>query len=65
MTKLPVLSGKEVIKALSKAGYQPMRQRGDHVILVKFIEGRKKAVVVPYHKEVDKGTCLKSSDNLE
>ncbi len=58
MTKLPVLSGKEVIKALSKAGYQPVRQRGDDVILVKFIEGRKKAVVVPDHKEVDKGTLL-------
>lgn len=28
------------------------------MILVKFIEGRKKAVVVPYHKEVDKGTLL-------
>ncbi len=58
MTKLPVLSGKEVIKALSKVGFQPARQRGDHVILVKFVEDKKKAVVVPYHKEVDKGTLL-------
>ncbi len=58
MTKLPVLSGKEVIKALSKAGFQVARQRGDHVILVKLTEGKKKAVVVPNHKEVDKGTLL-------
>jgi len=60
MTKLPILSGKEVIKALSKVGYQPVRQKGDHVILVKIVEGKKKAVVVPYHKEIDKGTLLET-----
>ena len=58
MTKLPVLSGKEVIKILSEVGFQPVRQKGDHVILVKMIDGKKKAVVVPYHREVDKGTLL-------
>lgn len=38
MTKLPVLSGKETIKALSSVGFQPVRQKGDHVILVKMLE---------------------------
>jgi len=58
MPKLPRLSGKEVIKALSKAGFQPARQRGSHIILVKLTEAGKKAVVVPNHKEIDVGTLI-------
>jgi predicted RNA binding protein YcfA (HicA-like mRNA interferase family) len=58
MTKLPVLSGKEVIKALSKVGFRIARQKGSHIILVKLINGKKKGVVVPLHKEIDKGTLL-------
>lgn len=58
MQKLPRLSGKEVIKILAKKEFLPKRQKGSHVILVKeTIEG-KKAVVVPLHKELDKGTLL-------
>ena len=33
MTKLPVVSGKQVIKALRKIGFVVMRQRGSHVLL--------------------------------
>ena len=58
MPKLPRLSGKEVIKALSKAGFQTARQKGSHVILVKRTEQGKKAVVVPNHKEIDIGTLI-------
>jgi len=56
--KLPVLSGSEVIKALTKAGFRVARRKGSHVILVKFIDERKIGVVVPDHKEIDKGTLL-------
>jgi predicted RNA binding protein YcfA (HicA-like mRNA interferase family) len=56
--KLPRLSGRDVIKALSKVGFNPARQKGSHVILVKITEKGKKPVVVPNHKEVDKGTLL-------
>ena len=56
MQKLPRLSGKEVIKALSKVGFAIARQKGSHVILTKQTESGKRAVVVPNHKEVDKGT---------
>ena len=56
--KLPRLSGREVIKILSKAGYKVARQKGSHVILVKLTEKGKKGVVVPNHKEIDKGTLL-------
>jgi len=56
--KLPRLSGREVISILSKQGFRVARQKGSHVILVKQLETGKKGVVVPNHKEVDKGTLL-------
>ena len=56
--KLPRLSGREVIKLLSKKGFRVARQKGSHIILVKESEEGKRAVVVPNHKEIDKGTLL-------
>jgi len=56
MTRLPVLSGNDLVKILSKAGFQFARQKGSHIILVKFAESKKRAVVVPNHKEIDRGT---------
>jgi len=58
MAKLPRLSGKEVIKILSKAGFIAVRQKGSHVILVKKTAEGKKSTVVPLHNEIDKGTLL-------
>jgi len=58
MGKLPVLSGREIIKALKKIGYEPTRQKGSHIILVKKTSDSKKALVVPDHKEVDPGTLI-------
>jgi predicted RNA binding protein YcfA (HicA-like mRNA interferase family) len=58
MQKLPRLSGKEVIKILAKVGFLPARQTGSHIILTKQTEQGKKALVVPNHKEVRKGTLL-------
>ena len=58
MPKLPVLSGREVIRILSKIGFAEKRQKGSHVILIKETEGSKKALVVPLHKEIDPGTLL-------
>ncbi|MBN3940997.1 MAG: type II toxin-antitoxin system HicA family toxin [Nostoc sp.] len=54
MSKLPILSGQECIKALRKASFYVLRQRGSHIILRRdepFAE-----VVVPNHQELDKGT---------
>ena len=58
MSKLPRLSGKEVIKALSKTGFKSIRQRGSHVFLVKETINSKITTVVPMHQEIDKGTLL-------
>lgn len=57
MPKLPVLSGRKVIKALSKVGFVSKRQKGSHIILIKENK-EKRAVVVPEHKEIDKGTLI-------
>ena len=54
MPRLPVLSGKELIKLLSKAGFQIVRQKGSHVSLAK---DQYKAIV-PLHDELAKGTLL-------
>ena len=59
MPKLPVLSGKDVIKVLSKIGYQHVRTSGSHAILNKQTEKGKITIPVPLHKELAKGT-LKS-----
>jgi len=56
--KLPVLSGREVIKVLKKIGFEEKRQKGSHIILAKETGEGKKGVVVPNHKEIDKGTLL-------
>ena len=56
--KLPVLSGREVIKALKKIGFEEKRQKRNHIILAKETAEGKKGVVVPNHKEIDKGTLL-------
>ena len=58
MGKLPVLSGREVIKALGKIGFEVSRQKGSHIVLVRIDLDSKKAVVVPNHKEIDPGTLL-------
>ncbi len=47
MTKLPSLTGEQVIRALNNAGFQVVRQRGSHKYL-KHPDNR--ATVVPVHK---------------
>ena len=58
MPKLPHLSGNEIAKVLSKIGFQPVRQKGSHLILVKQLPQGDKALVVPLHREVDIGTLI-------
>lgn len=56
MSRLPTLSGKEVIRALAKAGFNQVRQAGSHIVLQKQIPGSTITVVVPNHPELAKGT---------
>lgn len=56
MLKLPVLSGKELVKILSTLGYKHIRTRGSHMILVRQDKKGKKTIPIPNHKELAKGT---------
>jgi predicted RNA binding protein YcfA (HicA-like mRNA interferase family) len=59
MPKLKPASGNKIIKALSKAGFQPVGTKGSHVRLKKKTENKVFIVIVPLHPEIKKGT-LKS-----
>ena len=54
MSKLPVISGRECVKALERAGFRVRRQSGSHIILRR--ESPFAQVVVPDHKKLDRGT---------
>jgi len=60
--KLPVLSGKEIIKALTKIGFVPLRQKGSHVFL-RHADGRR--TVVPIHEEVSRSTLMDIIDQTK
>ncbi len=55
MPKLPVISGMEAVKALSKIGYEVDHQTGSHVILRQNKYPHRR-LTVPNHKEIAKGT---------
>ena len=54
MSGLPRISGRECVNALTRAGFASRRQEGSHIILRRnepFAQ-----LVVPDHKELDRGT---------
>ena len=57
MTKLPTVSGRQVIAALNKVGFKVIRIRGSHHFL-RHDDGR--STVVPVHKGEDMGIGLLS-----
>jgi predicted RNA binding protein YcfA (HicA-like mRNA interferase family) len=54
MSKLPVVSGRECVRALERAGFYVKRQTGSHIILRR--DEPFAQVVVPDHKVLDRGT---------
>lgn len=55
--RLPQISGREVIKILSKLDFQIVRQRGSHVRLEKRISNIEIIkITVPMHPQLKKGT---------
>ena len=55
MGELPVVSGRDVVKALAALGYEVDRQRGSHIVLRQSAAPHHRAVVLD-HREVAKGT---------
>lgn len=55
MSKIPVLKPKDVIKVLTRQGFEFIRQKSSHRIYIK----DNKNVIVPYHnQDLRKGTLL-------
>ena len=59
MSKLPVVSGKKLVRALLKNDYRAIRQKGSHI----FVESSDQlhGTVVPLHGNEDLGTGLLKS----
>ena len=55
MSKLPVVSGKQLCKILGKIGYLADHQTGSHIIL-RQESAPYRRLTVPDHKEIAKGT---------
>ena len=57
MSNLPRVSGRELVKALKRVGYEFDRQRGSHIVL-RHVNPPHRRVVVPNHKEISVGTLM-------
>ncbi len=51
--KLPLLSGKQILSALTRLGFNEVHRKGSHVKM-KHPDGR--LIVFPFHDEVDRFT---------
>ena len=54
MSKLPVISGRQLVRALEQRGFTLDRQRGSHMML--FRSNPPATLSVPDHHELDRGT---------
>ena len=55
MKKLPLISGREAVKAFRKIGYEIDHQTGSHIIL-RHSEPPHRRLSVPDHRELARGT---------
>jgi len=55
VSPLPQISGKKVVAALSKLGYEKDHQTGSHIVLRQLFYPYRR-LTVPDHKEIAKGT---------
>jgi predicted RNA binding protein YcfA (HicA-like mRNA interferase family) len=58
MSKLRILSGKEVCRILEKNGFAVVRQRGSHMVMQRKLNETTITAIVPNHKEIKIGTLL-------
>ena len=55
MSRLPVVSGKDAVKAFSKIGYELDHQTGSHMILRRNVFPYRR-LTIPNHREISRGT---------
>jgi predicted RNA binding protein YcfA (HicA-like mRNA interferase family) len=58
MTRLPIISSKEIVKALRAAGFEnaPKRGKGSHIAMMKRDQHRTRLVIIPDRKNIPRGT---------
>lgn len=56
MPKLPVVSGKDTVKALCKIGFRVSGQKGSHLKLTRERADSKETIIIPNHKTLKPGT---------
>ncbi|HIG30771.1 MAG TPA: addiction module toxin, HicA family [Verrucomicrobiales bacterium] len=54
MSRLPRVSGQQVVAALQRVGFRVRRQHGSHIIMRR--DDPFSQTVVPAHRELDRGT---------
>ena len=54
--KYPNISGKDLVKILTRLGYEIVHQKGSHIKLKKMYSDGKHIIIVPNHKKIDRGT---------
>lgn len=64
MSRLPALTGTEVIRALRKVGFEEARQRGSHCIL-KHPDGRQTVVPIHAGETIGRGLLRKILRDVE
>jgi len=52
---LPSVSGRQVVAALTKIGYEKDRQKGSHIVM-RQLGAPHRRIVVPDHPEIARGT---------
>ncbi len=52
MSRLPMISGDQFVKAMRKAGYELDRTKGSHMIL---LHPSRQRLSVPWHRELGRG----------
>jgi predicted RNA binding protein YcfA (HicA-like mRNA interferase family) len=55
--KLPVVSGQDLVRALTRAGFEVHHQKGSHIILKQTVPPFAR-LSVPNHKELKRGLLL-------
>lgn len=56
MSRLPVVSGRDVVSALKRIGYVVVRQRGSHIRMRHLSDNRRQPTTVPDHRNIKTGT---------
>lgn len=58
MARFPILSARDVLRALGRAGFRKVGQAGSHIRLKGMRGAQTRVVIVPNHPEIAVGTML-------